>query len=136
MQVHGKCHCGAIELTAEIDPKHTFLCHCTDCQTMSGSAYRSLVRARADGFALVAGTPATYVKTGDSGAQRAQAFCPTCGTSLYSIPVEDAPKFYTLRTAILDERDQLPPRAQIWTRSAQEWSGNLETVRGFAGQFE
>ena len=136
MRVHGKCHCGAIAVTAEVDPKHAFLCHCTDCQLMSGSAYRTLIRARADSFKLLSGKPKFYVKKGDSGAKRAQAFCPDCGTSLYSTPVEDNPKFYTLRAAILDERDKLPPLKQIWTRSAQVWSSDLKNIESFAMQFE
>lgn len=135
MQVHGKCHCGAISLTAEVDPKKALLCHCTDCQVLSGSAYRTLVPARADGFRILSGKPKAYVKTADSGAKRAQVFCPDCGTPLYSIPAEGDPEIYMLRVGMLAERDALPPRVQIWTHSAQDWSANLDSVRGFAKQF-
>ena len=40
MQVDGGCHCGAIAYRAEIDPARVAVCHCTDCQALSGSAYR------------------------------------------------------------------------------------------------
>ncbi|MGD8810321.1 MAG: GFA family protein [Gammaproteobacteria bacterium] len=136
MHVHGKCHCGAITLTAEVDPKKALLCHCTDCQVLSGSAYRTLVPARADGFKILSGKPKSYVKTADSGAKRAQVFCPDCGTALYSIPDEGDPEIYMLRVGMLAERDALQPRTQIWTHSAQEWSGDLSGVKAFAGQFE
>lgn len=42
MKVTGQCHCGAIGYEAEIDPARVSACHCTDCQRLSGSAYRVL----------------------------------------------------------------------------------------------
>ena len=39
MKVEGACHCGFISVEAEIDPKKVSICHCTDCQTISGSAF-------------------------------------------------------------------------------------------------
>ena len=41
MQINGNCHCGAVSFTAEIDPSRVMICHCTDCQVMSGSAFRT-----------------------------------------------------------------------------------------------
>ena len=40
MKVEGACHCGFISVEAEIDPEKVSICHCTDCQTISGSAFR------------------------------------------------------------------------------------------------
>jgi hypothetical protein len=40
MQVDGKCFCGAVTYAAEIDERQVLVCHCTDCQNHSGSAYR------------------------------------------------------------------------------------------------
>ncbi|HMA31717.1 MAG TPA: hypothetical protein VKT00_07890 [Casimicrobiaceae bacterium] len=40
MQIHRACHCGAASLTAGMDPSRVVLCHCMDCQVMSGSAAR------------------------------------------------------------------------------------------------
>ncbi len=114
---------------------HVFICHCTDCQAMSGSAYRTIVPARRGTFYLLAGEPKIYVKSADSGSRRLQAFCPDCGSSLYSTPDEDQPEIYALRAPILDKRDELPPRKQIWTRSAQHWSSDLGALESFAEQF-
>lgn len=36
MKIDGGCHCGAITYEAEIDPNSVAVCHCTDCQTLSG----------------------------------------------------------------------------------------------------
>jgi hypothetical protein len=42
MKIDGACHCGYIRIEAEADPEKTTICHCTDCQTGTGSASRSL----------------------------------------------------------------------------------------------
>ena len=46
MKIDGSCHCGNITYTAEIDPENVGLCHCTDCQTLSGSAARVFAQTR------------------------------------------------------------------------------------------
>jgi hypothetical protein len=124
MKVDGRCHCGAISYEAEIDPEAVGICHCSDCQTLTGSAYRVTVRASADGFVL-RGKPTIYVKTADSGAKRAHAFCPTCGSPVYATSAEN-PTAYSLRLGALRQRFELRPRRQIWCRSGLPWSMNLE----------
>jgi len=46
MRIDGRCHCGYITYEAEIDPEKVMICHCTDCQTLSGSAFRTVVLTR------------------------------------------------------------------------------------------
>ena len=46
MKVDGGCHCGRITFEAEVDPAKVLICHCTDCQSLSGSAFRTVVRFR------------------------------------------------------------------------------------------
>jgi hypothetical protein len=40
MQIDGQCHCGRIAYQAEIDPVRVSVCHCTDCQALTGSPFR------------------------------------------------------------------------------------------------
>ena len=56
MKIDGGCHCGYITYAAEIDPEKVGICHCTDCQTLSGTAFR--VSAPAAKGAEVATPPA------------------------------------------------------------------------------
>jgi len=123
MHIDGRCHCGAIRFTAEIDPNGVTLCHCTDCQVMSGSAFRTIVAAPIASFRLE-GAPKAYVKVADSGSRRAQAFCPECGTPLYGSAIEN-PTSVTIRLGCVAQRDQLPPVTHIWQRSAVPWLGDL-----------
>lgn len=129
MKIDGGCHCGAIAYEAEIDPAMVMICHCTDCQTLSGSAFRTVALTRAGGFRLLSGALKTYVKTGDSGARREQAFCPECGSPIYSTSPGDGPKVYSIRLGTSRQRRELMPRAEIWRRSALPWIGDLGTAQ-------
>ncbi len=46
MKVDGHCYCGAIKFEAEADPASVLVCHCTDCQELTGTAYRTVVVAQ------------------------------------------------------------------------------------------
>ncbi|MGK0170931.1 MAG: hypothetical protein ACI9W2_002659 [Gammaproteobacteria bacterium] len=39
MSIDGVCQGGQIKFRAEVDPGHVSICHCTDCQTLSGSGH-------------------------------------------------------------------------------------------------
>lgn len=125
MKVQGRCHCGHVTYEAEVDPARVSLCHCTDCQTLTGSAYRVSVQAPAETFVLLSGRPSVYIKTAESGARRAHSFCPQCGTPVYASAIEN-PGTYSLRVGGLAQRADLPPQKQIWCRSALPWSGDIE----------
>ena len=47
MKIDGGCHCGAIAYEATIDPSRIGICHCIDCQILSGTAFRTAVRVPA-----------------------------------------------------------------------------------------
>lgn len=127
MKVHGSCHCGAVRYEAEVDPDKVTICHCTDCQKLTGSAYRVSVGVAREQFNLLAGEPKTYVKTADSGAKRAQVFCGHCGSPMWVHAVGDDSKL-GLRVGNIDERAQLAPRKQIWCRSALGWAQDIAAL--------
>ena len=129
MRVDGVCACGAIRIEGEVDPEATQVCHCTDCQTGTGSAFRVSVPVAGETFKM-SGAPSVYVKTtADSGNPRVQAFCPTCGSPIYSTtPGEGVQRSYTVRVGILRQRDQLIPRRQNWFRSARAWVTGLGDI--------
>jgi hypothetical protein len=130
MKIDGACSCGAIRIEGEADPDTVTVCHCTDCQTSSGSAFRVAVPVPGAAF-KVSGRPAVYIKTtAESGNPRAQAFCPTCGASLYSTtPGEGQQPMYIVRVGMLNQREKLMPKRQIWWRSARDWVTGLDTIR-------
>ncbi len=127
MKIDGGCHCGYITYEAEIDPAEVTICHCTDCQTLSGSAFRTAVPAAREAFVLRGGPPKIYVKTAESGAKRVQAFCPECGTSIYSTAAGEA-RIFMIRVGTTRQRAELVPKTQIWCRSALGWVMDLQAI--------
>jgi Glutathione-dependent formaldehyde-activating enzyme len=70
MKVNGACHCGIITVEGEADPEKVTICHCIDCQTSTGSAFRVTVTVPGDTFAIT-GQPTIYLKTtAESGTPR------------------------------------------------------------------
>ncbi len=139
MHVDGACFCGAITFSAQVDPQSAGICHCTDCQTLSGSAFRVLVRTTAERFTLLSGNPKLYVKTAQSGTPRAQAFCPDCGTQLWGCNAIDESGLarantnldfgrISIRVGALRQRDKIAPLRQIWCRSASPWLAKLSEL--------
>ena len=128
MKIDGSCHCGQIKFHAEVDTDRILICHCTDCQTLSGSAYRTVAPARAGTFEIISGKLKMYEKTAEDGSIRIQAFCPDCGTPIYSSPPQDTPGFFGIRVGAIKQRDQLVPKSQIWARSSQSWTQDLSQL--------
>jgi hypothetical protein len=131
MKIDGACHCGFIAYEAEVDPNDTGLCHCTDCQTLSGSPFRASVPAAHENFRLLSGKPAIYVKTAESGSKRLQAFCPKCGSPIYSTAPDNPHAAYNIRVGSVRQRDLLVPRDQVWARSAQLWIDSIAAIPKF-----
>jgi hypothetical protein len=128
MRIDGACHCGSISYEAEVDPGKINICHCTDCQILTGSAYRVTVPSLKGTFRLLGSKPKVYVKTAESGAKRLHAFCPDCGTPLYATADDPDPQVYGIRVGTVRQKAALRPATQGWCRSAQDWSMNIEAL--------
>lgn len=129
MKIDGGCHCGFITIEGEVDEENVTICHCTDCQTGTGSAFRVSVPV-AGATLKMTGQPTTYLKTtAASGNPRVQAFCPKCASPIYSTSPGEHPRpSYTVRVGILRQRDRLVPKRQIWLRSARPWVTHIADV--------
>ncbi len=125
MKITGRCHCGEITYAGEIDLENVVICHCTDCQSLSGSAFRTVAMTESGAFEFLTGEPKTYVKTGDSGNKREQTFCPDCGSPIYSTSVGDGPKIYGIRLGTVDQRSEIAPTKQKWIGSSHPWTQEI-----------
>ena len=122
MRVDGQCHCGAIAFIAQIDPARVRICHCTDCQKLSGTAFRVVAPCDEADFQLLRGTPRIYVKVADSGKRRQQGFCADCGSPLYATSDEPpGARKLGLRVGVLAQRASLAPERQYFFRSVLPW---------------
>ena len=133
MNVDGACHCGKIRFEAQVNPDWVFICHCADCQTLSGSAFRVGVAASETSFKLLAEQPKTYTCKSDSGVERVRAFCPHCGTPIYAADASDL-RYLMIPVTTTNQRKELKPQVQLWCRSAFPWVNRLQEIEGTSSQ--
>ncbi|MEM7561626.1 MAG: GFA family protein [Pseudomonadota bacterium] len=129
MQVEGRCHCGQIKFQSEVDTEEVEICHCTDCQSLSGSAFHTMVSAIDGTFEVIQGELKQYTKVADDGTPRVQSFCPVCGSPICSSPPSDTPGVLRVRVGALNQKNQLVPKAQYWLRSSQPWTQSIAEMK-------
>src|ERR1700733_1466419 len=93
MKIDGRCHCGYISYEAEIDPEKVIICHCTDCQILAGSAFRTAAFTREGTFKLLSGDPKISFRTQLTAGRRGpQHFAPNAERRFMGAPQETGRK--------------------------------------------
>jgi hypothetical protein len=133
MRIDGQCHCGHVRYKAEIDPGNVVICHCTDCQQLTGSAFRVTAITPTVNVTLTAHPPKIYRKYGDNGRARLQSFCPECGSPLFTTGEDEDAATTGIRVGTMNQRRELVPSRQIWCRSALSWLGDIAGLPGADG---
>jgi hypothetical protein len=126
MHVNGECHCGHVTFEAEIDPQAVSICHCTDCQSLTGSPFRVTVICSGEQIRIQSGSPKIYAKTGDNGRKRLQHFCADCGSPLFTSGEGEQTDDWGIRWGSIRQRDRSKPVRQIWCRSAVQWIKGIQ----------
>jgi hypothetical protein len=111
----GGCECGEIRYEFCCEPLTCYTCHCTDCQTRSGSAFTTAVGIPSDHLLVTQGQPGHY----DFGKGYFK-LCRHCGAHLWGVP-DVLPDFSMVRVGTLDDATWVAPVAHIWTDSALPW---------------
>jgi hypothetical protein len=133
VHIDGQCHCGQITFEAEIDPETVSVCHCRDCQTLTGSPFRVTAICTKANVRLTAGTLRIYGKRGDNGRMRFQHFCAECGSPLFTSGEGDQEDDWGIRWGSIRQRDKLRPVRQIWCQSAAVWIDAVPLLPGRPG---
>jgi hypothetical protein len=115
----GGCACGAVRFKIAAPLMGVGVCYCTDCQKASGGAPNYVAIAPNDAFEVTRGEAKLYASPADSGQLARRAFCPECGTPLWSHP-PGAP-FTAVKLGALDENADLAPMMHLYTSSAKPW---------------
>jgi hypothetical protein len=130
----GGCLCGSIRYRIAARPLTLTACHCTDCQTTSGSAFgMSLLLLERD-FEMVAGRAHRFTKTfGDDGRSKHALGCRACLTRVWT-EFSAFPQVMNVKPGTLDDTRGLDPVAHTWLRSAQPWVSIPDGAMRFDGQ--
>jgi hypothetical protein len=102
------------------DPLELHVCHCTDCQRLTGSAYVMSMPIHRRSLEILQGETTTCSFETPEGIPKVDSHCARCGSRLWTEP-RHFPDFLVLRPGTLDDTRWLEPIAHIWTSSAQPW---------------
>ena len=127
----GGCQCGAVRYRYEGEPISLAVCHCTECQRQSGSAFGMSLTVHKQDFRLLQGELKTFDRKADSGRTVTCAFCPECGTRIYHEP-QYRQGAINIKPGTFDDTSFLQPVLEVWTVRKHGW---LE-IRGLAKSFE
>jgi hypothetical protein len=116
----GRCVCGAIEYRLMAEPLTLYVCHCTDCQALTSSAFRLSMPVLRDSVEVMKGHPEAFQYVPAGAAPKRGSLCAACSTWLWGEP-DRLPQVLVLRPSTLEDRSWLDPVAHIWVRSAQPW---------------
>ena len=125
--LEGGCQCGSVRYRLEGKPAGLAVCHCTECQRQSGSAFGMSLAVPKDSFRLLSGELKTFSVLCDSGRNKECAFCPDCGTRIY----HQGEAGMSLKAGTLDDTSGLEPGAHYWTASKQPWTPIPDGARCF-----
>lgn len=115
----GGCMCGAVRYEFNAAPIFMGNCHCRDCQRANGAAYNPAIGVPRSAMKIT-GDVKYYESRTDSGNMTRRAFCPNCGSRLFSDP-EFASDLRVLVAASLDDPSIFKPAMDIYASSAQPW---------------
>ena len=118
-ELKGGCACGQLRYSGTAEPVFTGICHCTNCQKQSGTAFNVVVAVPKAALSIT-GPAKTYAAKGDTGNVNSRQFCPNCGSTILSEPVVMA-GVAVLRAGTLDDTSWLKPSMEIYCDSAQPW---------------
>ena len=133
---------------AEVDPTKVQICHCLDCQILTGSPFRVTIAAPPEKFRIKSGEPTIYYKVAHNGSRRGHAFCSVCGSPVFRLPTDNNPN-YSLRVEGFEQRAALgPPRRRFgsaapalgseyprYTRTPIGWQLLGEAIEGTRQRF-
>lgn len=127
----GGCICQRVRYQVSSKPLLMAICHCSTCQSRTGSAFSMVMTVRRSGFAVTQGETIHRDLPGASGALIRQHFCENCLVRTHSEPAANETVTY-VRPGTLDERNWIKPTVQLWTSAAQSWFA-LDGLTAFDG---
>ncbi|MEM8552477.1 MAG: GFA family protein [Pseudomonadota bacterium] len=135
----GGCFCGDIAYEVSAPPRFAYICHCSDCRRINGSAFHTGLVVDAHAFKIVRGSPARFDCIADSGNVISRYHCAACGAQLYSQTSAD-PSIVSVKAGSVTSvpHSEIVPTVEIFVTSEVEWNaqagGTIRYARGIRGQ--
>ncbi|NRB37133.1 MAG: GFA family protein [Pseudomonadales bacterium] len=115
----GGCLCGEVRYSCSEQPMSQFICHCTECQKITGSPV-------SPGFMVnksdvkVTGNYSEHKIAAASGREMLRKFCSICGSRVFeeSLGMAD---IYMFNAGSLDDQSVFEPEVHYWVNSLPSW---------------
>jgi len=113
------CSCGSLRAEATGEPAVLAVCHCTQCQRRTGSAF-GVGAYFAKEQVRVEGPSKGYVYVGDSGRKVERHFCPDCGSTVLWY-AETAPDLIGIAMGAFADPLMPWPLVSAWETTRHPW---------------
>lgn len=101
------CKCGRVSFEIELDSYNVGICHCSDCQKISGSHFANIYHKDEIKF-----QGAEFITVFDSSDWAKRAFCSVCGSNLY-YKFKQA-EGYSLAAGLFDDQSDFTLQTQLF----------------------
>ena len=135
VEYNGTCSCGFVKYTICDAPLFTHACHCDDCKKSTGSAFVVHSMILENCFEVKEGELEGATLPTGSGAGYKPFFCKKCGTYIYC-KYDMAPGRIIIRTSTLNDSENFPPQAHIFTRSKVPWITLDDKIPSFESMYD
>jgi hypothetical protein len=134
--LEGGCACGAVRYRLTDAPMFVHCCHCSCCQTETGSAFVLNALIESDRVELLKGAPEAVLTPTESGKGQQVWRCPDCRVALWSNYGGAVDVLRFVRIGTLDAPAALPPDVHIFTRSKLPWVRLPEGIPAFEAYYD
>ena len=133
--LEGRCICGQVKFKLTEKPLFTQACHCKDCKILTGSSYVVNSSVLENTLFIEGEITSSIELKGGSGAPCKVYFCIKCGTYMYT-DYSSAVGRLNVRTKTLDNANQFPPQAHIFTKDKDTWLNLKDNVICFEKMYD
>ncbi|VUC30535.1 unnamed protein product [Clonostachys rosea] len=126
----GECICNRVKFTFTGEPKQAAVCHCFQCQKLSGSAFTYNLLVPREDFKWTSGLPKTGSFVQESGIIVEYSFCPECGTTMAKqTDKEEFKPFCLVQAGTVDGNEtKRKPDAEFWVSRKADWVQPIQGV--------
>jgi hypothetical protein len=118
--IAGGCQCGEVRYELSAEPQAIYVCHCTECQRQSASAFGMSMPVPRAALRVTRGELREWRRTAASGHVITAFCCGNCGSRVLTASTR-LPDEVFVKPGTLDDTSRVRPVVHFWTRSAQSW---------------
>jgi len=127
--VTGSCLCQAVKYTVSGSPRGTVLCHCSNCQKTTGSAFANNLRVLKSKLTILSGEDKIKCHKDSntkSGIELSRYFCGDCGSPVY-LTNPEFQGLVVLYTGCIDtDAKHERPRGEMFGENTRKWFAGVE----------